>query len=201
MSVTARLLAELRPQHFEADADLHVLLNPHVTRDAYVRHLRRAYGFEAPLEARLAAFPGLDRSLDLHHRTKTDLIAADLRALGTGVRDVARLPSCKIPVLRDEAEAIGWMYVVERATLLHAAVRAHLATHLPLLFGSASRYVSCYAGETGAAWARFMTTLDRIASTDAGFDRLLTTARIAFGIRRRWMREEGLDGIELKAPS
>ena len=40
---------------------------------------------------------------------------------------IARLPQCcDIEPFRDVSEALGWLYVIERSTLLHDNVRRHL---------------------------------------------------------------------------
>src|SRR5689334_4806262 len=111
--VASRLLGQLRTEHADADAALHTLLRTDVNREDYVAFLRRAFGFDAALEAALATVPGLERMVDIQRRLKRERLASDLRALGQGVHDLARLPRCAFPPLRDGVDALAWMYVVE----------------------------------------------------------------------------------------
>lgn len=192
--VASRLLGQLRTQHLEADAVLHTLLHTDITREDYVAFLSRAYGFESVLEPALAAVAGLDRAVDLSRRMKRERLAADLRAIGTGAHELTRLPRCAIPQFRDEVVAFGWLYVVERSTLMHDTLRSHLMSRLPHIATAATSYLSCYAGEVGGSWARFMAALDRVCTGESAYSRLEPATRTAFETRRRWMRGQPLRG-------
>lgn len=194
--VASKLLGQLRTEHLEADATLHTLIRTDVTREDYLAFLTRAYGFEAPIESALAAVPAMDRAIDLPRRMKRERIASDLRALGTGAHELSRLPRCAVPQFADVIEAFAWMYVVERSTLMHDTLRHHLMSRLPYIASTATSYLSCYAGEVGACWARFMAALDRVCRGEAAYARFENAARTAFHARRRWMRgEAGRDEI------
>jgi len=192
--LASRLLGQLRTQHLEADAALHTLIRTDVTREDYVAFLQRAYGFEAVLESALAATPNLDRAIDLSRRVKRERLASDLRALGTGAHELTRLPRCAVPQFRDKVDALGWMYVVERSTLMHDTLRHHLMSRLPHLATTATSYLSCYAGEVGGCWARFMAALDRTCTGESTYLRLEHATRAAFETRRRWMRGAPMRG-------
>src|SRR5438105_10937949 len=126
----ARLKRETELHHSAADADRSWPLTPALTTPGYRDYLTRVFGFEAPLEAAFATLRGLGGLIDLRSRTSIRALRADLAALG--IPDPIAIPLCRsIPAFRIPAEALGWMYVVERNALLHGTIRRHLDRRLP----------------------------------------------------------------------
>lgn len=196
-----RLNEETRVHHAEADADLDVLFHRDSSATHYMLYLMRLYGFEAPLESALMTTPTLDLMVNLRERSRASLIAQDLLALGLRPASVAELPMClTIPTFRGSAEALGWMYVSERATLAHSVVRHHLVTRLPLEMQKASNYLQSYAGAAGTLWRKFGVTLDNVARHPAIADRVVAAANEAFRAQRRWLQNEQI-GASARAAS
>lgn len=186
-----RLNAETRVHHAESEADFDILFASQTTPTNYMVFLMRLYGFEAPLESTLASTPNLELMIDLLERAKTDFLVRDLIALGLKPQTVAELPQCMaIPQFRGAAEALGWMYVVERTTLAHSVIRRHLATRLPREMRNASNYLSCYTGVVGMRWRQFGAVLDDVARLPAIADRVIVAANEAFRCQRRWIRQD-----------
>jgi heme oxygenase (biliverdin-IX-beta and delta-forming) len=188
----ARLNAETRPHHGEADADLdRFLFRGQVTADDYRAYLARWYGFLVPLEAALAMAPGLEEVIDVRSRAKSALVVHDLLALGMSMTEVNELPQCAaIPTFRGPAAALGWMYVVERPLLASAVLRGHLATHLRAEMAYAASYLSCYAGQVGSTWRELGTAMDRVAYTASVSDRIVASANEAFRALIRYRNVE-----------
>lgn len=185
-----RLMEATRPYHAETDADLDELFHEDVGASHYILFLMRCYGFEAPLESALATTPQLDRLLDLRERTRAGLLAQDLMALGLRPVDVAELPQClSIPQFRGAAEALGWMFLVERAALSHNVLGRHLDTRLPELMSKASAYLTAHAGQVGTRWRAYGVALEQVATHPAIIDRVTTAAGEAFRCFRRWVRQ------------
>lgn len=185
-----RLNRETGPDHAEAEHDVDALFAADVTLDAYRGYLVRCYGFEAPLEAALALSTSLDRMLDLRRRARSGLLAHDLMRLGLRPQAVAELPLClAVPQFRGNAEALGWMYVVERATLSHALLRRHLLTRVPEV-ASASSYLQAAGGTLGTRWGQFGEVLDEVAQHPAIADRIVSSAIDAFRHHRRWTQHD-----------
>jgi heme oxygenase len=183
-----RLNRDTRVHHAQADGDLDVLFRPDAKSSHYMLFLMRVYGFEGPLESALASTPGLELVLDLRDRSKTLLIAKDLRALSLSAVEIGDLPQCPaIPQFRGAAEALGWMYIVERMTLAHSVIRRHLLTRLPLEMEIASAYLRSYEGVAGTRWRQFGVTLDEVAEQPAIADRIVDAACEAFRGHRRWI--------------
>lgn len=186
-----RLDEETSVFHAEADRDVDTLFRPHVTVDDYRDYLIRIYGFEAPLEAALALSSSLDMMLDLRGRARAGFIAQDLLRLGLRPNAVTDLPLCiAVPQFRGNAEALGWMYVVERAALAHAIIRRHLMTCLEEAMVVASSYLQSAGGLLGTRWRQFGATLDDIAQHPAVADRIVASANDAFRCQRRWMMQD-----------
>ena len=168
-TIVARLDAETRRHHVDADGMWLDLLRPGVSAGDYVASLVEAYGFEAPLELAWTRTTGLDLVVDPERRARARLIEHDLMAFGIGAARTMRMPErFTIP------EALGWMYVVERMYLLHGAVRRHLGARVPEL-GRACAYLDACASNASERWRDFVAALDEVATT---------SQRIADGIAR-----------------
>ena len=189
-----RLNEATRAHHADAETDFDILFEAETTPEHYQRFLVRAYGFEAPLESMLQMTPNLELMIDLKERAKAGYIAQDLMSLGMRPAELAEIPQClAIPQFRGAAEALGWMFVVERTTLTHSVLRRHLTTRLPREMRGASAYLSCYTGVVGTRWRKYGTTLDDIARQPAIADRIVTAANEAFRCQRRWIQHDFQD--------
>ncbi len=187
----ARLDAETRVHHADADAEFDILLGDATSASDYLVFLARVYGFEAPIEAALAMTPSLEFMIELRERQKTGFLAEDLLSLGLHPSDVTEMPLyLGIPQFRGAAEALGWMYVIERSTLAHSMTRNHLLTRLPREMRQASSYLQAYTGVESARWRRFGVVLDNVAHHPAIADRIVTAAREAFRAQRQWLQHD-----------
>jgi heme oxygenase len=184
MSMLMRLNMETRHEHSRADAPWLDLLGIDVTRGRYLDALAAIYGFEAPIEAALALTPRIAALLQLRHRARSGLIVQDLLALGLSPSKIARLPQFSLAPFRDPAEALGWMYVVERATLLHDAVRRYLEGRLPAT--AAFGYLSAYEGVAGARWHELGRVIDEVGRLPTAPEHILGATRRAFACQREW---------------
>jgi len=184
-----RLNVETRCFHAAADAPWLDLVAPGrtVTQLDYVAQLVLAYGFDAPLEAALAYTPHLEAFVDLHPRFRCGLLAQDLLALGLSPGQVAALRQCMIAPFASVAEALGWLYVHERSTLLHEGVACELESQHPVLVRATSA-LRAHEGRVGGLWDDFGQALDRVARTSHIEDRVVAAALDAFRTLRVWQR-------------
>lgn len=155
-----RLIAETHMHHAGADAPWLALMVSSVRRQDYQHHLARTYGFEAPFESALAYTDGVASIIQLRERARAGFLVQDMLALGWTPSRITDLPQCgSITPFRDPAEALGWLYVIERATLLHESIRRHLLRRLP-----DARHATAYLASSGSAsearWQRFGVALD-----------------------------------------
>lgn len=183
-----RLNLETRSHHPVVDADqLSVLDRPSIEK--YRELLIRTYGIEASVESALAATPGLDRVIDIHPRAKAGLIATDLLCLELRPHELAEVPLCPwLDTIETIHDAMGWLYVLERRTLLHGAMLRHLCVRLPHVIETASAYLRCYGNQTGARWRDLGVALDHAAATPETGDRIVAAADEAFWAVRDWFQ-------------
>jgi len=186
----ARLDRETAGFHQEADSGWSRLLQPEATREDYLRKLCITYGFEAPFEAAAAYTPGLSLVVDLRGRARSGLIAQDLLSLGLTPDRITGLHTYSIAPFQDAAEALGWMYVVERPTLRYEAIREHVTNRFTDLM-RATTYLSAYDTHTNRRWAELGKALDRVCLTDTVRDRILEAAHDAFACVLEWQRSHG----------
>jgi heme oxygenase len=182
-----QLNLETRIHHAEVDADqLKVLELPDAAR--YREFMIRSYGFEASVESALALTTNLNQFVDLRDRAKAGLIAADLLALGMRPQELSKVPLCPwIETFDSIADALGWLYVVERKTLLHSAMLRHLTVRMPQIIVLASSYLSCYDHTAGTRWRDLGAALDRFATPESA-DQIVAAAHHAFWCQRDWFR-------------
>jgi heme oxygenase len=173
-----------RSYHAGADTPWLDLMVPGIEQPQYVAHLVKVYGFEAPLEAALYYTPGVASLIDLRARNRTGLLALDMLRLGVTPSQIAQLPQLFM-AFSSATEALAWMYVAERSTLLHAGVRRYLALRLPEMIDALS-YLSAYDGVPGDRWAELGGALDAVAETPAITRQLVFAASQAFGALRSW---------------
>ncbi len=187
--VLLRLERETRPLHPEADFPWLALMAFDVTRTRYLDQLVASYGFEAPIEAALALTPKLAEVIDVRPRARSGFIVEDLLELGLTPAKIARLPQCRgIAPFRDPGEALGWLYVIERTTLLHDAIRTHIAARVPMI--AAWSYLSAYREVASLRWQDLGRTLDDYAITPAAAAHVIVAARGAFLALREWNASE-----------
>ncbi len=186
-----RLAEALGPYDAQADVELDALFCPEVGPSDYILFLIRAYGFEASLESAFAMTPNLALAVDLRGRARAGLIAEDLMRLGLRPVEVAELPQClAIPVFRGIAEALGWLYVVERASLVHGVVHEQLRTRIPAEIARASAYLTASDGWLVRRWGELGRVLDEVGRHPAIADRVVQAACEAFPCRHAWMCQD-----------
>ena len=183
----SRLNAETREHHAHADAPWLALLAADVRRQDYIRQLVVTYGFEAPVESALSYTPGLASIVKLRDRARSGMLAQDLLGLGYTPLQVTELPQCfSIMSFEDVAEALGWMYVVERATLHHDPVRRNVRQRIPTA-RHATSYLAAAGSLAGTRWQALGIVLDKHAATAAIAARIVTAAEHAFRRLRDWI--------------
>lgn len=189
-ALLTRLNIETRPHHHMVDAAWLELTTNRASLATYQRLLVRVHGFEAPLEGAFLYTPRLNLVVDLRARAKSGAIVRDLLALGLRPQQIAELPQCReIVPFRNMMNALGWMYVTERATLLHGGVHRHLVTKLPQS-NDATAYLRSYDRMVSARWNELGMILDQVANNDELAQQVVDGAHDAFRCQLRWYRDE-----------
>ena len=186
----ARLKEESRTHHSDADADRLAPLATPTSVAGYVSYLARILGFEEPVERALAGLPELALLVDRPFCDRASWIVRDLQALGLDAQRIAALPRCAAATLSvtTVADALGWLYVVERNAPLHGVVRRHLARRMPGQMAAAGRYLSRTELEAAERLRAIGAALDEIARTTSAADRIVSAVDTAFQLQRRWLR-------------
>ncbi len=186
-SLLVRLNLATRQFHADVDAPWLDLLSPSVGISDYLAALVRTYGLIAPFESACRYTPGVARLVDLKQLLRAGLIAQDLLALGLSAQQIATIPTCpSLSIFRSIPEALGWLYVLERSTLLHDGVRRHLQRHLAV--DNACGYLAAYEGHVSDRWAAFGRVLDRVGHDATSANEIVRSSCDAFQTCRDWLR-------------
>ncbi len=169
--------------HAAADADRLVILEK-PTRARFCVYLARIHGFESAVESAIAATPGIDRGL-LRTHMKCARLAADLAALDTAPIAPARAPRFDTP-----AAALGWLWVIQRNTLLHSLVHRYLAGKLPDAIAVAGSYLATFEGRAGIAMRELGDTMSAVARRVSLAEQMVSSAVDAFRAQRQWYGRE-----------
>jgi len=180
-----RLNRETREHHADADAAWHELLVPDVSRDRYVDQLIRVYGFEAPLEGALAYAPAMDTAKRREH-ARSGRIVEDLLVLGLRPAQISELPQCReISPFSDFHTALGWLYALERATLIHGMLRRHLVGALPDV-SRATKYLGASEGSIANRWRELGVAFEEAGEREDHAVKVIQAATAALTAQRRW---------------
>lgn len=186
-TLLTKLNLATRGSHADVDDPWLALLRPGVSEEDYRAQLVRTYGLVAPFESACRYTPGITKLLDYRQLLRAGLIAQDLLALGVAPKEVSRIPTCPaITMFRDTAEALGWLYVIERSTLLQDGVRKHLLERIPFV-SRACAYLSMYEGHVSDHWQTFGRMLDRVARNPELEASIMTAAEQAFAHAKQWL--------------
>ncbi len=158
----------------------------------YRLYLCRMYGFLVPIEAALGETPGLAEAVpDAGARNhKAALLAHDLLSLGVDRGHLGQIPRiAAVPPLDELPEALGWMYVVESATLDADGLARHLADRMPAELEQAAAYLRCYGDELHGRWRNFGAAVEAyVAGAGAGAcDRIVIAATDCLLRFHRWL--------------
>lgn len=191
-SLLSHLNVATRTHHDLVDAAWLELTTNRASLASYQRLLVRVHGFEAPLEGAFLYTPRLGLVIDLRARARSGAIVRDLLSLGLRPQQIAELPQCReILPFRKITHALGWMYVTERATLLHGGVHRHLVAKLPQS-QAATAYLRSYDRMVSTRWNELGTVLDQVGRTEELAQQIVDAAHEAFRCQLRWYRDETL---------
>jgi heme oxygenase len=178
----ARLKRNAQSEHVAANIDRLSPLHLPPSADAYRDYLVRIFGFEAPVEAAVAATPGVAELLNLESRSHLRQLKADLATLG--VPNVDELPLCRsVPRLISATEALGWLYVVEHNATLHAQVRRHIDKRLGTV---AASYLAAGEQQGPSRIQELGAVLDRFAREPQAARQVVEAVKLAFRRQRQW---------------
>lgn len=172
--ILSMLKEQTRPLHDQIE---HTMDLPSRLRspDTYKALLGRFYGFYAPLEVLLGSVEGAAAEyarigFDFAKRCKTEILKADLRALGMSEADISELPQCtrdQLPAIHGMPEAIGCWYVLEGSTLGGQIIRREVASQLGIFPGNGCSFFSSYGDQLGPMWKAFGVAAEQFVASAA----------------------------------
>ena len=165
--------------------------------DRYRTFLAQIYCFEAPIEAACAATEGFDRAVVRTH-LKTSRLAADLEALGFAARETSKIES---PRFDSPAEALAWLWVLHRNTLLHGLLYRYLSGKLPDTMRAAGAYLSAFEGRAGALLRELGNSMEQVARRSYVAERMAIAANEAFRVQRQWYSCHPLSTVRRAQPT
>lgn len=178
-----RLSVETAMHHAAADDDRLSALN--LSRlDAYRSFLARVYGFESVVEQAILRLARTERAW-LQPRMRGELLRSDLSALGVGESALARTPSATGLHIPSLAHGLGWMFVLERQTLLAGLIRRQLERTIGKSLGGATRYLGACGERPGASLRAFGDMLAKLARAHAPLS-MVHGANEAFRAQHLW---------------
>ena len=153
------------------------------TRESYRELISRFWGIYMTLTSAVdrvrTSFPQAE---------KMTWLESDLRCLGLSNDTILVLPRAPVaPVVRDEADAFGVLYVLEGATLGGQIIARQLETALGVTKDSGGRFFWSHGAGVGTNWRRFVSALDRFGETCPEVERVERSALAAFDAFRSWM--------------
>ena len=157
------------------------------TRDSYRRFLCDLYGFVTAFESRFAFALGLDITF-IENRIKSGRLASDLLALGLTSYERVRLSRrCSVPSFVGSAEALGWLFVVERLTLDFPSIKNRLRVAIPYDLEIAGSFIGADVAEIEASWAELGRVVDRHVHAKPELDRTIRAAEAALLCLEDWV--------------
>ena len=117
--------------------------------------------------------PEIADKLNLEKRRKLHLIQNDLSSL-----NIKKTEPQNLPEIKNEAEAFGFLYVMEGSTLGGNVIAKQLSKNSEFQNISFD-YFNCYGDETGFLWKNFKETLDEYIDENQ-YEDVLSGANRAF---------------------
>jgi heme oxygenase len=189
------LAQETQDRHAAADGDrLAIMERPTIER--YRAYLGQIYCFEAPIEAALLATDGADRRI-LRTHLKSHRLLADLDALGFPTREARPV---EVTPFETPVDALAWLWVLHRNTLLHGLIHRYVAGKLPETVTVAGAYLSSFEGQAGALMRELGDTLDHAIRRASLAERVVRAAKDAFRMQRQWYSCDFLSPMRPSAP-
>ena len=193
LSILKRLRTETSERHAGLEQSMPVM-NPNLSRSDYRALLEVFFGYYAPLEARLGASPvWAELAFDFAARRKVPRLEQDLVALGLTAEELTRLPRCaELPELDtvlgcSGARVLGFLYVIEGATLGGQVITRHLLATHGITPETGGAFFAGYGAETGPQWQAFGAMITAAAERLGGENELIASANRTFQTLDLWL--------------
>ena len=158
-----------------------------MTLSDYQLLIHKFYSFITPCEALIDSL--LCKSV-IKHRKKKPWLEQDLLALRISSDNVTKFSICSdLPVLSEYEQVLGYLYVMEGATLGGQVIFKMLKTQLQITPAKGGRYFHGYGDNTEIMWNDFCLILSSIHNIDQQ-NKIVLSASDTFKRLHGWMEVE-----------
>lgn len=155
MDLRKRLQEETKSLHdnIEQTFLLKKILQQEITLSDYHLLIQKFYGFIRPCEALIDSLPC---SSVIKYRKKKPWLEQDLLSLNRSNHQDTTLPMCiDLPVLSEYEQVLGYLYVMEGATLGGQIITKMLKMQLRITLDQGGRFFHGYGDKTKIMWNHF----------------------------------------------
>lgn len=186
LSFLQDLRKQTGPQHqqLESSSLSQALMKPGVEMQDYTRYLSYMYRVIEYAEEHI--FPLVNDLLETSSRRKLYSIQKDLAYLHG--QPVAQYFSISDKELT-QAEALGYLYVIEGSTLGGRVIIKHLQKYLPVNEQDGALFFAGYGADTGKQWSSFLQTLTAYATGKHCEETVIQSAIAAFTAIREFFNK------------
>jgi heme oxygenase (biliverdin-IX-beta and delta-forming) len=159
--------------------------------EAYIRVLKAFLGFFEPVERELRSVATRDSfGFNIDRRQRSNLLRADLLALGVTPAAMALIPRCDhLPRLENVDDGLGCLYVLEGSTLGGQLIARELQTRFGIAEKTGAGFFHGYGSQTGVKWREFCTSVRIYAAGGKSQSAIVQSARSTFELMESWMRK------------
>jgi heme oxygenase len=186
MDLRKRLKEETKSLHDKIEQTflLKKILEKEISLSEYQLLIKKFYGFITPCEDFISS---VKCKSVIENRKKKPWLQQDLRALNISINDDTKIPRCiDLPVLSEHEHVLGYLYVMEGATLGGQIITKMLKTQLQITQEEGGRFFYGYGDETKMMWNDFCLFLCRINDTEQQ-NMVIHSASNTFNQLYKWM--------------
>jgi heme oxygenase len=188
--VVLQLLREATAAQHKALEECLPFLSPELDQPLYRQIIEAYYGFHAPLQLAIERFCANDPAII--ERRKVPTLLKDLAALGLSTEQIHALPQCTdLPLLKNRAQLLGVMYVMEGATLGGQMLRRLMKDKLGITPDRGGEFLDVYGSATGSRWKAFLAQLSAFDSAQQN-PQIVASARLTFACFHTWLESAGV---------
>lgn len=173
---------KLKEQTKESHQDLERVLIPQIksikTKEDYLDLLGLFYSYFGALEEKIRIVIDARSLPDYPQRRKTSSIAADIAALGGKVPDF--VSEEQLPEIRDHAEALAALYVIEGSALGGQIISRMISQSLKGKADAALTFYKGYGEQTMDMWNSFKEAINQQIISEDQQERAIVTATGTF---------------------
>lgn len=173
---------KLKEQTKEGHQDLERVLIPQIksikTKEDYLDLLGLFYSYFGALEEKIRAVIDISSLPDYGRRRKTSSIAGDIATLGGQAPDF--VSADQLPEIRDHAEALAALYVIEGSALGGKIISRMISQNLEGKADNALSFYNGYGEQTMDMWNSFKEAMNQQIVSEDQQERAIATATQTF---------------------